>query len=80
MNAVREMPRYRCHKEVYALRIAKISGNLITPADDGYATFEVDYEWIRKHEPQPGGFYVVYRDGYKSYSPAEAFEDGYTRL
>jgi hypothetical protein len=27
-----------------------------------------------------GGYYVVYEDGYKSFSPASAFENGYTRL
>lgn len=32
---------------------------------------------IGKHGPQVGGYYVVYADGYISYSPAAAFEDGY---
>ncbi|MCK9988658.1 MAG: hypothetical protein AzoDbin1_05130 [Azoarcus sp.] len=27
-----------------------------------------------------GGYYVVYEDGYKSFSPAIAFESGYTRI
>ena len=27
-----------------------------------------------------GGYYVVYEDGYKSFSPAGAFESGYTPL
>ena len=27
-----------------------------------------------------GGYYVVYEDGYKSFSPAEAFESGYKRV
>ena len=27
-----------------------------------------------------GYYYVVYRDGYKSWSPASEFEDGYTRI
>jgi hypothetical protein len=30
--------------------------------------------------PQPGGYFVVYKDGYKSFSPAKAFEEGYTRI
>lgn len=93
--AMTEMPRYKCHKEVHALKIkavthnsvlAQLSGNesdgsaLIVPEDEGYAEFRVDAEYVRKHNPQPGGYYVVYSDGYKSFSPAEAFEDGYTRL
>ena len=90
-----EMPKYRCHKEVHALKIAKIlkypnqsrGGNrpayisaTITPEESGYADFSVDSEYIRKHDPQVGGYYMVYEDGYKSFSPAKAFEDGYTLI
>lgn len=91
MTPQREMPRYLCHKEVWALKIASIDqapasqvaegGSwLIQPADDGYAAFEVPHSWYAKHFPQPGGYYVVYADGYKSYSPAKAFEEGYTPI
>jgi len=90
----REMPIYKCHKEVWALKIGGLQyinaeGDdtaesdgimLLTPADDGYAPFVVDKEYVQKHKPKVGGYYVVYRDGYKSFSPAEAFEEGYTRL
>jgi hypothetical protein len=40
----------------------------------------VDEAWMEKHRPQAGGYYVLYDDGYASYSPAKAFEEGYTRL
>jgi hypothetical protein len=92
MNAGAEMPRYKCHKEVWALKIASIKRDgegeyretegsaIITPADEGFAPFAVDHEYMHKHKPEVGGYCVVYKDGYKSYSPAEAFEDGYTRL
>ena len=83
----REMPRYKCHKEVHALKIKQIEWDptmkfaTITPADEGYAPFEVDSYYMDKHDPQVGGYYVVYPgDGYRSYSPAQAFEDGYTRI
>jgi hypothetical protein len=85
-EAPREMPRYKCHKEVHALKIAEIGecSNdgvvIITPADDGYAPFHVDRDYINRHHPKVGGYYVVYKDGYKSYSPPEAFEEGYTRI
>lgn len=81
-----EMPRYQCHKKVWALKIKaiKLAGpsmnGIIVPADEGYGEFEVEAEYFRKHNPQPGGYYVVYDDGYKSFSPAQAFEEGYTRL
>lgn len=82
-----EMPRYKCHKEVWALKIAEVrwqegevvddSGELV-PVNERYAPIPVSAAYILKHNPQPGGYYVVYADGYKSYSPAEAFEDGYS--
>ncbi len=83
------MPRYKCHKEVWALKIAEIrvddvdlatNGATITPGDYGYAPFRVDAAYLKKHAPKVGGYYVVYDDGYKSFSPAKAFEEGYTRL
>lgn len=95
IGANSEMPRYRSHKEVHALKIASIEYDLtkahaenretdgsatITPVEDGYAPFKVAGEYVRKHEPKEGGYYVVYEDGYKSWSPAEAFEKGYTRI
>lgn len=81
----REMPRYECHKQVWALKIKEVLGDKApTPTlvfeDDGYAPISVDWGWYFKHKPRPGGYYVVYADGYKSYSPAKAFEDGYTRI
>ena len=87
-----EMPKYKCHKEVWALKIAAIKRDgegedresdgsaMITPEEDRYAPFKVDFEYMHKHKPQVGGYYVVYADGYKSFSPAEAFEDGYVRI
>lgn len=86
-----EMPRYKCHKEVWALKIAAITdptepGNesdgsrIITPAEPGYAPFRVDHEYMRKHKPEVGGYYVVYKDGYLSFSPAAPFEEGYSRI
>lgn len=88
-EAQREMPKYRSHKIVHALKIAKIEaaddgGAIITPAEDGYAPFKVDRAYALKHLPQErgqsGGYYVVYSDGYASWSPVQAFEEGYTRI
>lgn len=90
-----EMPRYKCHKEVWALKIKAIDFDsvkaqlenretdgsaAITPEDPRYAPFKVDHQYLRKHKPEVGGYYVVYHDGYKSFSPAKAFEDGYTLI
>ncbi len=79
-----EMPRYKCHKEVHALKIKQIEYKYgcatITPAEEDYEPFSVDQSYIDKHNPQVGGYYVVYKDGYKSFSPAMAFEEGYARI
>lgn len=85
------MPRYKSHKTVWALKIASICPDecrqdqpiedrttTINPADEGYGPFTVDAAYMAKHKPEVGGYYVVYSDGYKSFSPAKAFEDGYT--
>lgn len=91
-----EMPRYQCHKKVRALKIGSIEhkpnpdqsgktgsssyGAIIHPDDKKYAAFDVSAEYICKHRPMSGGYYVVYEDGYESYSPAEVFESGYSKL
>ena len=88
MNASREMPKYVCHKKVWALKIAEITeptdatgtSRTIIPADEGYGPFVVDGAYMAKHKPEVGGYYVVYDDGYKSYSPAAAFESGYSLI
>lgn len=84
----RELPKYQSHKMVWALKIKDITdpnaatdgSRMIVPEDEGFAPFGVDGAYMRKHEPQIGGYYVQYKDGYKSYSPAQAFEDGYSRV
>lgn len=80
-----EMPRYRCHKEVQALKIDSVNllhngDAVIMPAAEGYPSFQVCAEWVNKHKPEAGGYYVVYADGYKSWSPGKAFEDGYSLI
>lgn len=85
------MPLYRCHKEVWALKIAEVldptePGNesdgsrILVIADAGFAPILANHAWVRKHSPVAGGYYVKYKDGYSSFSPAQAFEEGYTRL
>lgn len=53
---------------------------MITPEEDGYAAFPVSLTYVQKHGPQVGGYYVQYEGGYESWSPAQAFEEGNTRI
>ena len=85
-----EMPRYRCFKEVHALKIREVldttkagnesDGSRLLSFDAPYGPVRVDVAFVRKHEPTVGTYYVVYQDGYASISPAEAFESGYSRV
>lgn len=80
-----EMPKYRSHKEVWALKIADIMNEMdgsgtIIPADGRCASLHVSKEYMHKHMPKIGGYYVQYEDGYQSWSPADAFEEGNTLI
>lgn len=78
------LPRYVCHKEVQALKIRAIERRdgkyFVVPFEAGYEPIEVADAWIDKHGPKAGMYYVVYRDGYASVSPARAFEEGYVAV
>lgn len=80
------IPRYKCHKEVYALKISAIefdkAGNAkIAPKNHDYAVFTSElYRSKFKGSEDDLGYWVQYEDGYDSWSPTEAFENGYTRI
>lgn len=79
-----EIPKYVCHKEVRAAKITKlltgIGGSEVTlMLGEIGGCVSMDLDWVEKHKPKVGGYYVVYADGYTSYSPATPFESGYTK-
>jgi hypothetical protein len=101
MNAFIQLPKYKCHKEVWALKIREVvfhadadpkvsietfaatdefKGGHMIPEDGRYGPIPFEPEYYHKHKPEAGGYFVVYEDGYKSFSPAKAFEDGYTPI
>jgi len=85
MDAQIEMPKYLCIKKVWALKIKRVDVNhkgdaLLLIDDKGFAPVEVSKEYIDKHQPEEGGYYVVYEGGYRSFSPADAFESGYEKI
>ena len=80
MDAQKEMPKYRSHKTVWALRVKSVDGLTLTFEEPGYAPETKDVAWMANHAQQAGGYLVVYPDGYASWSPAAAFEEGYTLI
>ena len=82
------LPSYKCHKIVQAFKIQKIvisfkCGEIhraLEPENPDYPPIEVSDNFIFRHQPLPGGYYVRYPDGYESFSPAAAFEEGYTLI
>lgn len=89
----RQLPAYKSHKTVWALKIADIQQSpademstvdggtwRLIPENPGYGPITVPHSYVVKHAPQPGGYYVVYADGYTSFSPAKAFEEGNTPI
>lgn len=75
------LPLYQCHKQVRACKIAAVAngpnGWEVIPDDRALDAIKVTAMWVERHQPRPGGYYVLYRDGYASYSPQREFEDGY---
>lgn len=80
MSASAQMPQYISHKKVWALEISKVEGHILHFADAGFAPIEAPAEMFLRYTPVPGDRYMVYPDGYKSFSPKAAFEEGYEKL
>ena len=77
-----DLPRYKCHKTVQAFKIASMeslsNGDILLTGIDTAHSRIVDAAYVDKHHPRIGGYYVRYHDRYQSWSPARAFESGYT--
>ena len=83
------LPKWRSHKVVYGDKITEIRHG----AADVNSEFTGD-SWllecsalipetnslVARGAPSVGDYYVQYEDGYQSWSPAKAFEEGYTRV
>ncbi len=93
-GAAVQLPRWRSHKEVYGDKITEV--RTLSPPDPNDEAIRDDtrIRWIiacggivtvtkdliARGAPSVGDYFVQYDDGYKSWSPAKAFEEGYTRL
>jgi len=86
------LPRYKCHKEVFALKITEITLPPMTNDDPqenpagllkvegGFAPIVPPVGFFARGGPAPGDYWIRYDDGYESWSPAKAFESGYERI
>lgn len=91
-SAVPDLPAYVSHKRVRAARILDMvrlpdaTQDVALQLDlPGKPYVYVSPEWLVKRLPAGtspvGGYFVQYEGGsYTSWSPAKAFEDGYTRV
>lgn len=84
MNDSLNLPAFKCHKEVRAAKITHVepSGGGADLFLDlpGKPSVHVDDAWLAKHSPVAHGYFVAYGDGYTSFSPADAFETGYSAI
>lgn len=86
------LPQWQSHKKVYGDKIKKIvdhgpNSELSSPQASGIFWFlecggyvDVKKDLIARGSPVVGDYYVKYADGYESWSPAAAFEEGYSRI
>lgn len=87
-----DLPLYKCHKLV---RAAKIYAIEFDAAGDAAIAIRMPQSLVvrvngyrarfcggQAYDPHSAdlGYYVVYEDGYESWSPSKAFEEGYTRV
>ena len=86
-----KLPAYKSHKIVHAAKIASIgksTGGMTRPLveftymdlelpNGNKVSHRVSNDYIAKHDPQVGGYLVIYEDGYESWSPGPQFEAGY---
>lgn len=90
-ETVPTLPQWQSHKIVEADRITEVI-SIPMPGDldrmhrwrlSGGAVVDVSdalYARVTPGVSATAGYYVRYPDGYESWSPAQAFDDGYTRL
>jgi hypothetical protein len=83
-----KIPRWRSHKIVEGDRITGVSegaGEVLFRWHLACGvTIDVDEDLARRLPrgtfSPVGGYLVIYEDGFRSWSPAEAFEAGYRRI
>ncbi len=90
------LPRWQCNEIVEAVQITGIAydsdiarsegrketdnGAYLYHDAEGIPAIKVSQQYIIKHHPEEGGYFIKNADGGLSYSTAESFEAGHTRV
>ena len=87
---IAKLPDYKSHKTVKAALIDDIIrgpqpvNKLHLLVDEDIVVIEKVPDWMHRHQPMIGGYFVVYHAGtdreYHSYSPAKEFDEGYSLI
>ena len=85
-----QLANWKSHKIVKAGKVMPVQitadegeGTSVITIEDGNGAackVVVPENFFARGTPQTGDYIVIYDDGYKSWSPAKAFEEGYTRV
>jgi hypothetical protein len=85
-----EMPLYKCHKLVRALKLSYVVDRGCDSTTDENDVVDIYFEDSRfepmmrvnlQGKPHPrGGWYFVQYEDYFSFSPGKAFEEGYSLI
>lgn len=74
------LPLYKSHKTVRAVPIEGFdysSNSKVKIHLKGQPAVLLPSETVQRYKPVSGDYLVIYEDGYESFSPRKAFEDGY---
>lgn len=85
-----ELKRWKCHKVIQAARIIGLDPEDRVILDPQHVDLKRTFadrdecqppkDWYDRFRGKKDGYYVIYEDGYTSWSPAEAFESGYSEI
>lgn len=86
---MKTMQKYKSIKHVRAERIDLMERPVCEDGDECPVTYlrlsngtnvAVTSAWCVKHDVEVGGYYVIYENGYESFSPAGVFESCSTKI
>lgn len=80
-----ELTIYQCHKKVQGGKIVQVmkdrslEGGAYLLLDCG-VKIKAGPEFLERHKPAAGKYFLMHDDGYKSVSPGSVFEKGYKKI